>query len=204
MLSFLNGLSNHNDDVAVRAVLQVMQAAVEEHDCAVVGIAHLNKKPDLDAVERLLGSVAFANFVRSVMLVEYDPESDKDEDRFRMVLGKHNLAPGGDDLVYRSRNVGEDPKSQYVRLEWSRPGGGNIDAGRLFERMRSQGDQKPSAREWLISFLKEHGDTPGEIVIAAGETAGYGRDALGKAQYREQRIQSRKGGFGEGWLWCLT
>jgi putative DNA primase/helicase len=203
MLSFMNGLTNHNDDVAVRAVMCALQAAIEEAECAVVGIAHLNKKPDLDAVERLLGSVAFANFVRSVMLVERDPEADQDTDQFRFVLGKHNLAPGGDDLVYRSVNVGEDPRSQYVRLEWSRPKGGNIDTSKLFERKASP-DRKMSAREWIIAFLEEHGSTPGKDVMDAGVAAGYERDTLGKAQYREDRIQSLKDGYQGEWMWSLV
>lgn len=203
MLSFMNGLTNHNDDVAVRAAMQALQVAIEEHECAIVGIAHLNKKSDLDAVERLLGSVAFANFVRSVMLVERDPEADQDQDQFRFVLGKHNLAPGGDDLVYRSVNVGEDPRSQYVRLDWSRPNGGNIDTTKLFER-KAASERKQSAREWIITYLEEHGPTPGRDVMDAGEAAGYERDALGKAQYRESRIQSRKDGFQGEWLWSLV
>jgi hypothetical protein len=144
------------------------------------------QKTDLDAVERLLGSVAFANFVRSVMLVERDPEADQDADQFRFVLGKHNLAPGGDDLVYRSVNVGEDLRSQYVRLESSRPSGGNIDITKLFER-KAASERKKSAREWIIAFLEENGPTPGKDVMEAGEAAGYERDALAKAQYREPR-----------------
>jgi putative DNA primase/helicase len=204
MLSFMNGLTNHNDDVAVRTVMQGLQAAIEQADCAVVGIAHLNKKPDLDAVERLLGSVAFANFVRSVMLVERDPEADHDVDQFRFVLGKHNLAPGGDDLVYRSVNVGEDPRSQYVRLDWSRPNGGNIDTTKLFER-KAASERKKSAREWIIAFLEENGPTPGKDVMEAGEAAGYESDALAKAQYRESRIQSNRSGFDHGmWIWSLA
>jgi putative DNA primase/helicase len=204
MLSFMNGLTNHNDDVAVRAVMQALQAAIEEAECAVVGIAHLNKKTDLDAVERLLGSVAFANFVRSVMLVEHDPEADQDADQFRFVLGKHNLAPGGDDLVYRSVNVGEDPRSQYVRLEWSWPSGGNIDTTKLFER-KAASERKKSAREWIIAFLEENGPTPGKDVMEAGVAAGYERDALAKAQYRETRIQSNRSGFDHGvWIWSLA
>jgi hypothetical protein len=64
MLSFLTGLTDMNNELGVRAAMESVQAQIAGTKCAVVGICHCNKKADLGAVERLLGSVAFANFVR--------------------------------------------------------------------------------------------------------------------------------------------
>jgi putative DNA primase/helicase len=199
MRSFLNGLANGNDDEAVRRVLEEVQESIEGTKCGLVGIGHLNKKVDLDAVERLLGSVAFVNFVRSVMLVEYDPESSEEDPFFRLKLEKHNCATGADDLTYRSVNVGENPRSQYVKLEWEKPEGGNISTDKLFERRKS--DDKLSAGDWLVNYLQEYGDTPHEIVVDAGMRAGYSQSALMKAQTRGKRVRSYKSGFQGPSMW---
>jgi DNA repair protein RadA/Sms len=69
MVSFLRGLTGLNDELMVRGVLEKLQSDIEGTECAVLGLCHTNKKPDLRAIERLLGSVAFTNFVRAVLLV---------------------------------------------------------------------------------------------------------------------------------------
>ena len=53
MFSFLRGLSGINDELSVRAVLEQLQDHIEGTECAILGLGHTNKKPDLRAIERL-------------------------------------------------------------------------------------------------------------------------------------------------------
>ncbi|MGH6895760.1 MAG: bifunctional DNA primase/polymerase [Geminicoccaceae bacterium] len=197
IMSFLPRLRNHNDELEVRAELRRLHGAVDATLCAMVGIAHLNKKTDLDAVERLLGSVAFFNFVRSVVLLATDKERD---DMRRWLHAKFNLSVRGPDLLFSTRHVGEDPRDQFVTTEWEVPSGANVDADSFFDRRTGR---RGSARDWLVGYLEEHGRSLATDVISAGEQAGHHRGAIQKAQYREPRIEIDKEGFPAQAWWTL-
>jgi hypothetical protein len=200
MLSFLN-LKDINGELGVREVLEKLQANIENLDCAVVCIAHTNKKPDLAAIERILGAVAFTNFVRAVLLTAID---DPDEGTYRMVLAKHNLSMPTNDLILRPVYVGDDPehRDQYVKLHWSEPENGNAAADAVFDRQRADG--KPKAVEWLRKHLKEHGETLSEHVIVAAACAGYSESAIRKAMVRRPDLfESRREGFPSQTWWKL-
>jgi putative DNA primase/helicase len=197
MLSFLKDLNDKNNELHVRQVLETLQASIAGTRAAVLGICHTNKKADLAAIERLLGSVAFVNFVRSVLLVAPDTE----DCTYRLAHAKHNLSVKGSDLLYRPKHVGTDPHSQFVMLDWWRPDS-NVDADAMFDRKK--GERAKSASQWLATYLRENGETPANDVIASGESAGYTREAINKAQYRNGRVQTRKDDFKGGWLWRLA
>jgi AAA domain len=199
IMSFLPRLRSHIDELAVRAALRQLHDAVQHTSCALVGIAHLNKKADLDAIERLLGSVAFVNFVRSVVLVATNKE--RPEVR-RWMHAKYNLSVKGSDLLFRTVHAGEDPRDQFVRTDWE-IAGENADVDSCFQS-RQYGNGKPKAGEWLIAYLEEHGRSLAADVMTAGEAAGYSQDTIRKAQYREQRIDFYKEGFPAQVYWFCT
>jgi hypothetical protein len=199
MVSFLK-LSDIVSELGVREVLERCQASIDATGCALIGIAHSNKKADLAAIERILGAVAFTNFVRSVLLTA--PE-DPDEGTYRLVHAKHNLSTKGDDLIIRPTYVGDDPKhrDQYVKLEWSRPENGNADADAMFDRKKP--GSKPSARQWLRTYLAEHGETLRDHVIIAGAQAGYSERSLERAIMHDPKLQSRRDHFpNQAWWNC--
>jgi hypothetical protein len=199
MFSFLRGLSGINDELSVRAVLEQLQATIEGTDCAILGLGHTNKKPDLRAIERLLGTVAFTNFVRSVLLVSRDKD---DETRFRLVHAKHNLSVRGDDLLYKPRHVGEDHRDQFVMLDWERPENGNSEPDELFDRKKANGHAgRMTANEWLVAYLQQHGESLRADIVTAGELAGFKENTLSVAQKRNPRIRSRQDGFQGPYLW---
>ena len=200
MISFLQ-LSDIVSELSVREVLERSQASIEGTDCALVGIAHSNKKADLAAIERILGAVAFTNFVRSVILSA--PENTE-EGTYRLVHAKHNLSTKGDDLILRPVHVGEDYRDQYVKLEWSRPDNGNANADAIFDRARPNGsDRRQSARAWLTNYLEQHGESLRVDIVLAGELAGHKGDALRTAQQRSGNIKSRQDGFQGPYYWRL-
>jgi putative DNA primase/helicase len=198
-VSFL-ALTDINSEMGVREVLEKLQAAIEGTGCAVLGICHLNKKADLAAIERLLGSVAFSNFVRCVLLVA--PENVEDR-TFRLVHAKHNLSWKADDLLFTPKHVGTDPRDQFVKLEWSKPDS-NVDHEALFDRKRAaNGSERQSAGQWLTAYLTEHGESPREVVVFEAESAGFKEDTLVKAMMRSNTLQSRREGFPSRSWWSV-
>jgi AAA domain len=198
LVSFLVGLADINGELGVRDVLERLQATIDNTNCAVLGLAHTSKKTDLRAIERLLGSVAFTNFGRSVLLVSRDKE---EPEWFRLVHAKHNLSTKAPDLLYRPKHVGQDPRDQFVKLEWRRPDE-DVDPDRLFD-LPKKANGKLSARDWLIRYLEEHGRCLASTVLDVAEKEGYSRDTIRMAQYRESRIANEKEGFPAQVWWHL-
>src|SRR5690606_36704491 len=92
-----------------------LKARVRGTDCAIICIMHPKKKMDAAAIERLLGSSAFRNFVRTVVL--FKPEHDE----VRVMHGKHNLGPKADDLMFSRVNRRTNlPKEAYWGAEWDK------------------------------------------------------------------------------------
>jgi len=195
-LSFLEGLQNINAELEVRAILERLLADIAGTGCAILGVAHANKKADLAAIERIMGSVAFVNFVRSVLLIAPN-RSEDDEATHRLCHAKHNLSVKGDDLLFTPRHVGEDPTDQFVKLEWSKPVNGNVDADGLFDRhsAKANGKAKLTAEDWLITFLTGRGETRREEVVEAGALAGFKEQTLKNAMTKSPRLHSERRGF---------
>ena len=188
-----------SQNAAARALLQKLQASIEGSTCAVLGIAHTNKKPDLRAIERIIGTVAFANFVSSVLLVSRDKD---DEEWFRLVHAKHNLSVRGDDLLLCPKYIG--PYDQSVLLEWKLPELGNAEPDAVFDRKpKANGlnSDRLSAGQWLVAYLKTNGETLRADIISAGENAGYTERGLRGAQVRNNRIRSRQDTFHGPFVW---
>jgi AAA domain/RepB DNA-primase from phage plasmid len=199
LVSFLNGLKDVIGELAVRKTLEGLQEAIEDTRCAAIGICHLNKKTDLGAVERILGSVAFVNFSRSALLIA----KDHDSDAVRLAHGKFNLSVKGPDLLFRPQHIGDDPTDQSVRIEWEQPDE-DVDPDRLFDRKQAESEADRTARAWLVAYLEKFGETPSSVVIAAAGKEGFGEKTIIMARKREPRCKTRKGGFGEGWMWWVS
>jgi AAA domain len=195
-ISFLEGLQNMNAELEVRGLLQKLLADVAGTGCAIMGVAHANKKADLAAIERLLGSVAFVNFVRSVLLIA-PIKREEEEATHRLCHAKHNLSIKGNDLLFTPKHVGEDPTDQFVKLEWSKPVNGNVDADSIFDwhKPKANGKTKMTAEEWLIAFLTGRGESKSDDVIVAGEAAGFKEGTLRNAMSKSPKLHSERRGY---------
>jgi AAA domain len=201
-MAFLKGLVNIGNELEVRAHLDKLLADLAGTGCALLGVAHANKKADLAAIERILGSVAFTNFVRSVLLIA---RNENEEASHRMVHAKYNLSGKGNDLLFTPRNVGEDERDQFVKLDWTAPTDGNVDTDGMFDRRKPPPARarSPSAMEWLLDYLTKHGESPREVVVSLGEQAGFKEEALEKAAFRCAKFQSRPEGFPARSWWSV-
>lgn len=143
--SFLPKLKNSNDELTVRRALERLHDAVQDTDCAIAAIMHLNKKTDLDSVERLLGSSAFNNFSRSVLLINSDEEH---EGWKRLIHAKWNMTEKSRDLLFEISNT-DGGRNQYLSVNWHRvPDGQDVDADSFLDRRRARSNaQKLSDKD---------------------------------------------------------
>ncbi len=77
-------------DRDVRSSIKPWQSKAKEIGCTVIAIVHYNKRNDLAAVQRILGSVGLPNALRSTWCVE----RDNDDKTLRLFMRmKANLSP---------------------------------------------------------------------------------------------------------------
>lgn len=180
--SFLEGLKDPNHGLNVRKALESLQEAIEGTGCAIVGICHTNKKADLAAVDRILGSVEYVNFVRSVLLMA----RDADDATVRVVHGKSNLAPTASDIAFETWNTRPqtDPRGQYVAVDWSQPEK-DVDPDHLFERREDTSNKDTaSAGDWLFDYLRDGTWKDTKEIFDAGDNRSFEVSALKKAKQR--------------------
>ena len=185
-----------NSELKVRKALEIIQAAIDPTGCAVLGILHLNKKADLAAIERLLGSVAFANFdsvgddgACGIPQLQVLPAGAC---KVQLVNegGRHALHPGE-----RRGSSRAARQSQLVRTQ------SDIDPASMFDRKKPK--EKLSAGDWLVQYLQFNGATLKENVIVAAQKEGYSPDAIERAFTRDERCHSRQEGFQGKSMWWL-
>lgn len=152
MNSFL-GPININSEVEVRAAFERLRMPTVGTGCAIIGIAHANKKTELSAIERISGSVAYVNYCRSVILVT----AENDQTR-RFIHGKWNNSTKSPDLLYTPYYNGTDPRKrdQHVRLKWDAPLN-DVDHKKAFNIPTEAEADKEKAPQWLERILQEKG-----------------------------------------------
>jgi hypothetical protein len=178
LLSYLD--CNFRDEIPVRQALEKMSSLVRGTRCTIVAILHPNKKVDLAAIERLLGTVAFANFVRTLILLR-----DEGGGCARLVHAKHNLSIKGDDLLFVKINKQEPnrPRQQYVGIEWEKADT-NIDPDEAFKKAKAD----TSAVDWLLEYLRDGEWRDLKDIYAQGEKYGHTQDAIRQAKLRNRDI----------------
>jgi 5S rRNA maturation endonuclease (ribonuclease M5) len=194
------GKVNENNNAEVRAALLPLITMAEERQVTIIGLSHMNKKSDLQAIHRTLGSTAFTAAPRSVWLVEAEP-MEKDENgqeiegpRWRKFLPvKYNLSidPSGlrflivgkgqvqfDSTPYRQ--TADDAVSQQSRME----------ARAMNDAMNFLREQLSDGQDKAATEIEEAAQAEG----IAGRTLQRAKKALG--------VRSVKSKL-DGWRWTL-
>lgn len=144
-LIVIDPISNYLGEVSmvaeqeVRSVLIPLKRLAEKHNLAVVIIMHLNKKNDLEAINRIGGAMAFTGVARASWLFSRnprDPEQSEEEakkpDSFSMLKIKNNIAKAdrsGMGYFIDAREIpieGETPTFAPF-IEWTDPISGTAD-----------------------------------------------------------------------------
>ncbi len=95
--AYLAGIDG-NDDIKMRTVFTPLAAIAADTGAAIVGVTHANKRAEGDALERVMGSMAYVAAARSVLGVGQDPDTPG---RNVLVQIKSNLAAQAPAMGYR-------------------------------------------------------------------------------------------------------
>jgi putative DNA primase/helicase len=93
--AYLGKVDDYNNS-QLRQAMEPFVRAVAKHGAGAILITHLNKMVKLDAIDRIVGSVAYVNLVRSVLIADEDKETGT---KF-VYVGKNNNAPEAARLNY--------------------------------------------------------------------------------------------------------
>ncbi len=96
--AYLDGVDDHNNS-QLRTLLTPLKNWVSRRDCGMAFNTHLNKtQGKVDAMMRVMGSVAWVNAVRAAHMIAKDPN---DPSRRLFLPMKNNLGPERKGLAYR-------------------------------------------------------------------------------------------------------
>jgi putative DNA primase/helicase len=188
-----------NDEQAVRRVLGPLKGIAEETSVAIVGIMHLNKKADLQAINRVGGAMAFVGVARAVWLFCQDNNTPGE---FQMLSVKQNIGKRVAGLKYKidMKNV-EIEREAVAQPCISSIGEAEKSANDVLTspRFGATATEFDKAVEWLKNILSNAPMQATEVLERAKE-AGFSEKTLRRAKQEldvqsEQRI--------DGWYWEL-
>jgi len=179
-------------DNQVRDLLHPFARIAARHRLALVYVLHLNKKTDLQAKHRGLGSVAFRNVTKSSLLVAMS----KDQPDWRLLVQeKRNLTPHRRAVAFR---LVPAPRSAWPQVEWISGWQENVDIDELLTPSKPA-NKRQQAVEFLRSALRS-GPQPATTIIERARNAGISEATLKLARPLVGVISSRTG---HGWMWRL-
>lgn len=186
----------------VREVLAMVNAVVERHRAAFVGISHPNKAEGTSAAYRITGSLAFAAGPRSVFIVGRS-RNPSTPDRVVLAELKNNLAIRQNSLAFRVIGKDHPVAGNVAAIEWLGTADETpddiLDPGRG-SRSRGVGERTEAAASWLKELLAT-GPVAADRVMKEAKNAQISRRQLQRA---EQALKVAKAPKGRGGIWMWT
>lgn len=108
-LVVIDPVANHiggvdgNDESAIREALAQLNRVADEHNCLVLGVRHMRKDAESGAIAAVLGSTAWTDLPRNVIVMVRDP--DDPAVVHQDVLKQNRAAMGDTGRVYRIEGV---------------------------------------------------------------------------------------------------
>jgi hypothetical protein len=233
-LVIIDPISNYLGDVnmmaeqEVRSILVPLKRMAEKHNIAVVIVMHLNKKNDLDAINRVGGAMAFIGVARCSWLFLRDPKpepvegeetpKEKKPDSFSMRRIKNNLVSATDSgLAYTVKVAPIDiPGHGPVLMpfvEWGDTVEGSADdamgqRGRQSEpgvtrKVGRPNDALQRAIRWLSEYMQDGAGKPVKLVRADAKLIeNISAETLDRAYETIGGTKAYK--FGKDWYWRLN
>jgi len=123
----------------MRRVLRPMEDVAEKTGCAIVIIAHLNKKEDAATLYRVGGSIGFVGAARSVLAVS---KGQREDDPRVLYSLKSNLSKRPPALAYEIQE-----KADTSHIVWCGPSS--------FDPQRQGAGDEPRMKKECLDFLKQ-------------------------------------------------
>jgi bifunctional DNA primase/polymerase-like protein/AAA domain-containing protein len=188
-------------DTAIRGALSPLAALAEQMDLDVLGIMHLNKKSDLTALQRVMGSTGYVAMARAVYLVAKDPDNP---DRRLFLCSKMSVAekPPGLAFVLRPavlrRRKEETEPIRTLAITWDTSTPVTATADSVLQRRRvGPGEQATQ----LITELLSAGPVPAEKMEQELEAAGLAERTISRAKEKAGVLSIKSPGADGPWYW---
>jgi hypothetical protein len=188
--AYLGGDTDSHNNGEIRGLLAPLAALAAKYGVALVLVTHLTKNPNVPAIYRSIGSIAFAAAARAVWGVK----RDKENKRRRLFLPiKNNLAGDTLGMAYFL-----EPAANGVPIVGWEPEPIDLSADEADAEDDNDSDQ---AQEWLREALKD-GPMPAQTVLDQGKANGFANKAVRQA-FHDLRGKRKKSDFRGGWVWWL-
>lgn len=206
-LIILDPVSNYmgdydmNKEQEVRKVLTPLAQLAQDTSVAVLGVMHLNKGEDKQAINRVSGAKAYVGVARSVWL--FDSDSNEPEISL-MLLVKQNLAEQKNGLKFRISSTNVEIGTEQVPqpfIEWLGESTSTADEqlGGHPQKKGRPPEQRDRAKEFLTYYLSL-GPRPALDVYEKARKIGISKETLDRAK-EDVDVQSIR--TAEGWSWVL-
>jgi len=192
--SFMSG-KDGNSDPAVREVLNKVMILADEQDLSVILICHFNKGKTSDIKDKVMGSAAFINTVRSAFVAAEDRDGTK-----RFIHVKANLSELQATIEYETvGHTYKDKAGRFIetsKIEWGQTT--DYSAEDLADDM----NQRVSKIDEGEQFLQKHmSSTADNRLPVAGITKLAERDGIGEQTLRRAAkrlgMETKRVGFGK-------
>jgi hypothetical protein len=200
------GDRNSNSEAEVRDCIAPLNGLADELGCLIVGVRHPGKDRSRGAVASVLGSTAWVDTPRAVVMIVPDDE-DEHLRHIQVVAGNRSLngsaqafriepvtVAGLDEPITLAVELGESAKSVDELLSREAVPGKRVPAERVQEILLRELEQGERARRALDeAVLRETGANPDSVY----------KSGL-KPLREEGRIKARKDGPDGPWCWRLA
>lgn len=195
--SYLGDVDDHKN-AELRRLLTPLKHWTAERRCSSIFNTHLNKGggQKVEAIFRVIGSVAWMAAVRAGHLIALDPD---DPEKRLFVPMKSNLGRKPQALGYTIEDLGDD----RGRVKWL--GTVDVTADQAVNREKSK-PKRVVASEWLVERFREKLEWRSDDLFAAAKQANVSRDAIFDAKDRLNIPKARKVVAENGntcWIWWV-
>lgn len=212
---FLDETINSHNDASVRRALRPLIREIQQANCALWAIRHMNKDKGQDAKFRGTGSSAFQNRARVHLITGEVPSGYPGEGTFAIRQVDTNLTARNDSaLVYSivDSDIEQDDDGNYVaRLEWH--GTADISANSLTQGQVARRGPEPHRQEELSDVLsqmfdgqdtwKAH-DVKAELKKAGASTDSDTLRKVCRELGIERRARYKESGGIDHWIWTTA
>jgi hypothetical protein len=191
------GDTDEHKNAEVRAVLTNLVAWLNGRDVACVLITHVNKQvgKGTDAINRILGSVAWGSTARVAMSFAVDPN---DPSRCLFSGSKNNLGQVARTWGYRVVKT-----EALAKVEWLGEVDTTADEAMAGEK---RAPRRMLAKEWLVELFRKRLEWPSDQFWSEAKAHGISKNAIDEARVRLEMPKPRKVTEPNGethWIWWV-
>lgn len=200
------GDKNSNSDTEVRHAIAPLNPLADDLRCLLIGVRHIGKDRTRGAVASILGSTAWVDTPRAVVMVAMDDE-DPHLRHIQVVAGNRTLS--GSAQAFRIEGVDVDGLNEPITLAVEL-GESEKSVDQLLQTRKVPETKTEKARDLLLDILEEEGEQESDaldahVACATGLSSRTVRDAR-MALAKEGLVRARpdKDEFGEVKRWKVS